>query len=64
MSVVCAYRSSGPATGNWMWQHEDELGVSDWRGVVRMGLKWKLFGDKQDKSKLDDFSGRTGAYYN
>lgn len=58
MSVACAYRSSGPETGNWMWEHEDELDMSDWSGVVGMELRWKMFGKKQDKSKLDDFSGK------
>lgn len=55
MSVVW---SSGPETGNWMRQHEDVLGVSDWSGAVKVELKWKTFGDKQDKSKLEDCSGK------
>lgn len=41
-----------------MLQHEDVLGVSDWSGAVKVELKWKTFGDKQDKSKLEDCSGK------
>ena len=32
--------------------------MGDWSGAVKVELKWKMFGDKQDKSKLEDCSGK------